>query len=121
MRHTSTFIVTRIHTYIYGNVCVCVCVLYFCVGTFQPGVIASALKFFKKRKVCTAYICISINILMKYIIMYITVGVCEVPRGWFSKMSARMGVIKLVMAGTQDWWRQFPLLLGCKFLMLSLC
>ena len=27
-------------------------------------------------------------------------------------MGARMGAIKLAMAGTQDWWHQFPPLLG---------
>ena len=35
------------------------------------------------------------------------------PVGSFSSKGARTGAIKLAMAGTQDWWCRFPLLLGC--------
>ena len=36
-----------------------------------------------------------------------------VPKGWFFEHGHTNGAIKLTMAGTQDWWRQFPPLLGC--------
>ena len=31
----------------------------------------------------------------------------------FSSVGSQTGAIKLAMAGTQDWWRRFPPLLGC--------
>ena len=42
-----------------------------------------------------------------------SVGGLIVGRGGFSSVDAQTDTIKLVMASTQDWWRQFPPLLGC--------
>ena len=39
----------------------------------------------------------------------------------FSSVGAQTGVLKLAMAGTQDWWRQFPPFLGCWFYMIRTC
>ena len=36
-----------------------------------------------------------------------------VLRGCFFEHGRTKGAIKLAMAGTQDWWRRFPPLLGC--------
>ena len=33
--------------------------------------------------------------------------------GWFFERGRTNVAIKLAMAGTQDWWRRFPPLLGC--------
>ena len=36
----------------------------------------------------------------------------QVPGGWFSEHGRMNGAMQLAMAGTQDWWRRFPPLLG---------
>ena len=39
--------------------------------------------------------------------------------GFFLSLGTRAGAI--AMAGTQNWWRRFPPLLGCQFYMVRTC
>ena len=42
-------------------------------------------------------------------------------KGWFLSMGVQTDAIKLAVAGTQDWWRRFPPLLGCLFYVVRMC
>ena len=44
-------------------------------------------------------------------VLFVYVNWCQ--GDGFSSVGTQTGAIKLTMAGTQDWWRRFPPLLGC--------
>ena len=79
---------------------------YFCG---QEGVYKT-----RAESLCNEYQTISAQrflIHWRYHLFSKRVNVCQ--GDGFSSVGTRMGAIKLAMAGTQDWWRRFPPLLGC--------